>query len=287
MHRGILKPVRTLLVDRRAFRTSAALFASKDYYKVLGVSKDSSKAEIKKKYFELAKKFHPDVNKDKDAEARFKEISSAYEVLEDDKKRQMYDTYGDVGNDMGQGGGHQGNPFAGFGGFGGFQGGFQSSGNINPDDIMDIFEQHFGGGMGRRQGPKRGKDTQMELNLSFFEAVNGCEREMNVDYMARAAKTQSGKDAKVRKTRKVNIKIPPGVDSGIVLRVSEKGSEGDENMPCGDLMVGLVSLISLSRLSLISHLSLRSILLLIQMPTLKEMVGIFMLKYQYQLLKPS
>ena len=78
----------------------------------------------------------------------------------------------------------------------------------------------------------------MELNLSFFEAVNGCEREINVDYMARSI-TKNGKETKVRKTRKVNISIPAGVDSGIVLRVGGKGSEGDAEMPAGDLMVHL------------------------------------------------
>ena len=223
---------------RRYFRSSAiTCVANKDYYKVLGVTKSASKADIKKKYFELAKKYHPDVNKEKDAETKFKEISEAYEVLEDDKKRQVYDSYGsDAANGMGQGGG---DPFAGGFGGAGFQG-FHSSGNINQEDLFDLFEQHFGGGMGRRQGPKRGKDLQMELSLSFFEAVNGCEQEMSVDYMARAASTtKGGKETKVRKSRKVTMTIPAGVDDGMVLRVGGKGSEGDASMPSGDLMVHL------------------------------------------------
>lgn len=233
-------------MGKSGFRTSARSFENKDYYKILGLQRTSTKADIKKKYFELAKKYHPDVNKEKDAESKFKDISEAYEVLEDENKRQIYDSYGsDAVNNMnnaGGGGGTQGDPFGGFGGFnrggGGFQG-FHHAGNINQEDLFDLFEQHFGGGFSsRRQGPRRGKDTQMELNLSFFEAVNGCEREINVDYMARSI-TKNGKETKVRRTRKVNISIPAGVDSGIVLRVGGKGSEGDAEMPAGDLMVHL------------------------------------------------
>jgi len=172
------------------------------------------------------------------AESKFKNISEAYEVLEDESKRQVYDSYGsDAVNNMSSGG-HQGDPFGGFGGFSS-GGGFHHAGNINQEDLFDLFEQHFGGGFAsRRKGPKRGKDTQMELTLSFFEAVNGCEREMNVDYMARSV-AKNGKETKVRKTRKVTISIPAGVDSGIVLRVGGKGSEGDAEMPPGDLMVHL------------------------------------------------
>ena len=106
-------------------------------------------ANIKKKYFELAKKYHPDVNKEKGSEERFKAISEAYEILKDDEKRQAYDTFGHAGVNNGAPGqgGMGGSPFGGGGfGFGGFQsqGGFHQ-GNISQEDLFDIFEQAFGG----------------------------------------------------------------------------------------------------------------------------------------------
>ena len=81
---------------------------------------------------------------------------------------------------------------------------------------MDFFEQAFGGG--RRAGPRRGQDTQMELTISFFEAANGCEKTINSTYMARGAPTKNGKESKVKKMRKVEITIPAGVDTGNVRR---------------------------------------------------------------------
>ena len=104
--------------------------AKKDYYEILGVTKSASPEEIKKSYRQLALKYHPDRNKgDKSAESKFKDISEAYEVLEDENKRQIYDSYGsDAVNNMnnaGGGGGTQGDPFGGFGGFNRGGGGFQ------------------------------------------------------------------------------------------------------------------------------------------------------------------
>lgn len=118
----------------------------KDYYEVLGVSRNASKEEIKKKFRELAKKYHPDLNKDnKAAEKKFQEVSEAYEVLEDDKKREKYDSFGHAGVDPNFQG-DEGNPFAGFGGPGGF-GGFRvnmSGGSVNMEDLFDIFGQMQG-----------------------------------------------------------------------------------------------------------------------------------------------
>ena len=98
----------------------------RDYYEVLGISKGASDAEIKKAYRSLAKKYHPDVNKEADAEAKFKEINEAYEVLSDPQKRQTYDQFGFAGMNGSQAGG----------GFGGFSGGFNAGGF---DDLNDIF----------------------------------------------------------------------------------------------------------------------------------------------------
>jgi molecular chaperone DnaJ len=135
--------------------------AKRDYYEVLGVDRQATEAEIKKSFRRLARQYHPDVNKGPDAEAKFKEINEAHEVLSDPEKRAAYDRFGHAG------------PQAGFGGFGDFSGfgGFD-----------DIFESFFGGmrtGTSRR-GPARGADLRYDLTVEFEEAVFGCEREIVV-----------------------------------------------------------------------------------------------------------
>lgn len=205
------------VVWRRSFRTSSILL-KEDYYKTLGVDKSASKADLKKKYFELAKKFHPDVNKDKDAEKKFKEISEAYEILTDDNKRQMYDAHGHAGVDP--------NNFAGAGpgGFGGFGGaGFQQ---VDPEEIFEMFGEMFSN---RPRG--KGIDIQKAVALSFFEAVNGCSKEISVDYTDMIGKR--GQQS-ARKTKKISVKIPPGVDDGVVMRVRNEGG-GGLGGPNGDL----------------------------------------------------
>jgi len=149
----------------------------RDYYEVLGVSKDASADEIKKAYRKAAVKFHPD--KDSGDEAKFKEASEAYEVLKDQQKRQRYDQFGHAGVGGGAAGGGYagGNPFEGFGGMGGQ--------NVNFDfgdgGLGDIFSQFFGGGSGRRQGPTRGRDVETTVTLSFEDAVFGVEEKLNLD----------------------------------------------------------------------------------------------------------
>ena len=143
----------------------------RDYYEVLGVAKGASADEIKKAYRSLAKKYHPDMNPgDKEAEARFKEVNEAYDVLSDEDKRHKYDQFGHAAFDPTAGGGGSG--FGGFGGFGGFDGGF---------DFGDIFSSVFGGG-GRsasRNAPVEGDDILAHITISFEEAAFGCKKEVS------------------------------------------------------------------------------------------------------------
>lgn len=145
----------------------------RDYYEVLGVQKNAAEPEIKKAYRKLAKENHPDLNPgDKAAEARFKEINEAYEILSDSDKRARYDQFGFAGVDP--------NYAAQNGGFGGgFDGGFDFS------DLGDIFGSFFGGGFGgatrSRTGPQRGESLRMALTITFEEAAFGCEKEVSLD----------------------------------------------------------------------------------------------------------
>lgn len=143
----------------------------RDYYEVLGVAKGATDDEIKKAYRKLSKKYHPDINKEADAEDKFKEISEAYEVLSDAQKRAAYDQYGHAGTDpnFGAGAGGFGGGFSGFSGGSGF-GGFE-----------DIFDSFFGGGSSRRQdptAPRQGADLQYSMKLKFEDAIFGVEKEI-------------------------------------------------------------------------------------------------------------
>ena len=149
----------------------------KDYYEVLGVSKSASQDEIKSAFRRLAKKYHPDISKEENAEEKFKEVQEAYSVLSDETKRKQYDQFGHAAF---QGGAAGGNPYGGFssGGFG-----------FDASDLGDIFEDLFGGGFGgfssgssRTSSRKqRGSDMLLRMNLTFEEAVFGCEKDIDVD----------------------------------------------------------------------------------------------------------
>lgn len=147
--------------------------SKRDFYEVLGVEKSASDADIKKAYRKLAKQYHPDVNQeDKTAEAKFKEVNEAYEILSDPQKKTRYDQYGHAGVDP--------NGFAGAGG------GF---GDFDFGGIGDIFESFFGGsGFGGRStrsknGPQKGADLKYSMDLSFEEAAFGIERDININRM--------------------------------------------------------------------------------------------------------
>ncbi len=147
----------------------------RDYYEVLGVDKNADEATIKKAYRQQAKKYHPDLNPgDKEAEAKFKEVNEAYEVLSDSEKKARYDQFGHAGVDPNFGaGGGQGGGFGGFSDFG---------------DLGDIFGSFFGGGFGggRRSdpnAPRRGADTAASVMLSFEEAAKGCQKEIKFTHV--------------------------------------------------------------------------------------------------------
>ena len=150
--------------------------AKKDYYEVLGVDKNASQAEIKSAFRKMAKKYHPDVNKEEGAEAKFKEIGEAYSVLSDEQKRKQYDQFGHAAFD-GTGG-------AGAGGFSGFQG-FSGFEDFDFGDIFDeILGQQFGFGSRRGKSanrPQKGSDTLVKINLTFEEAVFGCSKDLKLD----------------------------------------------------------------------------------------------------------
>lgn len=191
---------------------------AKDYYEVLGVSKNASSDEIKRAYRKLALQYHPDRNKTKEAENKFKEVTRAYEVLSDTQKRQTYDQYGSAAFEQGAGQGPFGGAQGPFGGFGGASG-QQQSGRYGPftytyttsggqdfdfggfSDPFEIFEQFFGGGaspFGARQ-----RRPVYSITVEFMEAVHGATKKISI-----AGKTQT-------------IKIPAGVDSGNRIRFAD------------------------------------------------------------------
>lgn len=160
----------------------------RDYYDVLGINKSASDADIKKAYRSLAKKYHPDVNKEADAADKFKEVQEAYEVLSDSTKRSQYDQFGHAAFDQNGGAG-------GFGGFEGFGG------------MDDIFSQFFGGGFGggsysqQSNMPRKGRDRFMSMRIDFMEAVFGTEKtvKLNVEeecHSCHGSGAHSSKDVK-------------------------------------------------------------------------------------------
>jgi DnaJ-class molecular chaperone len=212
----------------------------KDYYTTLGVSKTATDKEIKQAFRKLARKYHPDVNPgDKQAEARFKEINEAHEVLSDPTKRRKYDELGanwrNYEQAQAQG---AGDPFGGWSvNVGGGPGGYRTMsedemremfGSDNP--FSDFFNTFFGGaepGPGRRAGrgrgarARKGRDVEQELELTLDEAYNGVTRRLSIKHDGHA--------------RTVDVRIPPGVGDGSRVRVSGEGEHGAAGAAAGDL----------------------------------------------------
>ena len=245
--------------------------SKRDYYEVLGLSRNASEDEIKKAYRKLAREYHPDVNPGNDeAEAKFKEVSEAYEVLKDTQTRARYDQFGHAGTQNG--------------GFGGPGGGFE-----------DIFDMFFGGGFAgqrARGGPQRGADLRLDLEITLEEAAFGAEKEVELPKLQTCSECEgtgsapgtfpssckvcqgsgqvrvtqktmlghfqtikacnncngTGKvietpcdgcygQGRVKTNKKIAITIPAGVDTGARLRVAGEGESGTGGGPEGDLYV--------------------------------------------------
>lgn len=178
--------------------------AKKDYYQILGVKKEAKADEIKKAYRRLARKFHPDVNpNDKASEDKFKEVQEAYDVLSDDKKRKVFDKFGYYNDNL-----DPDSPFASGAGAGAGPGGFDFSGfqwettsSGGGSSFRDIFSDLFGGGAGTRAAPepprpmpKRGRDIEIPLALSFEEAFNGLTTNITVHRSEQCSRCQGAGD---------------------------------------------------------------------------------------------
>jgi curved DNA-binding protein len=194
-----------------------------DYYKILGVPRDADQAEIKQAYRKLARRYHPDVNKDPDAEDKFKEVNEAYEVLKDADNRQAYDRFG---ADWKHGQQFDG---AGFGGFGG--GAYSSGGFSGGGDFSDFFESIFGGGFQQHGSPfqqvrRRGADQQLKLDISLEEAYSGGTKTI-----------QFAKNPGSSELKKLKINIPRGVSQGQKIRLAKQGQASPNGGDAGDLFL--------------------------------------------------
>ncbi len=202
--------------------------ATPDYYKTLGVPRDADADTIKKAFRKLARTHHPDAGGD---EAKFKEINEAYEVLSDEKKRQMYDQFGTANaNQIPYGSGNPfaggGNPFAGagFGGASGFGSWADILESLRNGTGVHGSEWDFGGSQPQ---PRKGADKEVSMTVSFEDAFNGCEKRIRIGRGGGAEKEM------------LNIKIPAGAVDGGRVRLKGKGGQGQNGGPAGDLLVNI------------------------------------------------
>jgi molecular chaperone DnaJ len=250
----------------------------RDYYRILGVERGATDAEIKRAFRKLAQQWHPDVSAEAGSDARFKEINEAYQVLSDPERRRIYDTFGEAGlGGMGGGGPQPG--FAGFGDFG------------------DLFDAFFGGASGagvRRGRPAVGSDLRFDLRIAFEEAIRGVEKEIEFPVLDRCTtcggsgakagsapvpcpqcggrgevrtvrNTMLGQmvnvtacprcrgegrvvedpcdacagDGRTRRTKRLRVSVPAGIDDGHQIRLSGEGEAGPRGGPAGSLYVAV------------------------------------------------
>ncbi len=206
----------------------------RDYYDILGVPRDATADQIKKAYRHVARKFHPDVNQeDKTAEAKFKEAQSAYDILSDPEKRKRYDAFGHAGLEgMGAAGPRSGasewsarQAPHGFENvdFSQFFGGGAEEGEVGGGAFDELLGR-FGGGRGRRAGPRRGADIEAAISIPFATAILGGPNSIE---LAREDGTRE----------RLEIKIPPGTETGAKLRLKGRGGSGEKGAPHGDLTI--------------------------------------------------
>lgn len=237
-----------------------------DYYKVLGVKRDASQQEIQKAFRKLAKKYHPDVSKEPDAEEQFKKVNEAYEVLKDPEARQKYDQLGkNWKNFQSADGGFRAPPGwenfrVNLGGGGGFEDIFGGAGRGGGrgGGFSDFFNMFFGGGgpgqgagagfdfqnmgghpnmsgygpgaAGSRQAQRKGRSRQAQVTVSLDDVARGAERQITVPVHERTPQGQV-----VQSTKRLNVKIPPGTTDGTVIRLQGQGEPGVGGGPAGDL----------------------------------------------------
>jgi curved DNA-binding protein len=191
----------------------------KDYYAIMGVGKDASADDIKRAYRRLARKYHPDVSKEKDAEARFKEVGEAYEVLRDPEKRAAYDALGTrkPGEEFRPPPDWQ----------------YEYAGRADEaSEHSDFFEQLFGGLGGRASFRSRGLDTTGQVDVTIEEAFRGAERRLAVQ---RVSVDERGRPQPT--TQELTVRIPAGVVDGQRIRVASQGQPGARGGPAGDLFL--------------------------------------------------
>lgn len=197
----------------------------KDYYKILGVERGASETDIKKAFRKLAHKYHPDVSKEKDAEAKFKDVNEAYQTLSDPEKRAAYDQLGQCrdGSNFEPPPGWGGFGGAGASGFGGFD--FGDSGF----DFSDLFS-HMGASRARQ--PEAGEDLNAEVQITPEQAFNGTTVSLSL------REPEAGADGRVRHvTKTLEVKVPAGTISGQRMRLAGKGGPGYNGGPNGNLYI--------------------------------------------------